>query len=131
MSLRFAVTILSLTIANSVLGQDPTVPSVEILQKLNSGNAVSPNASPAAPIPAFQLRAIVMFDSNRGAALVESSGRRYRIQLDRTRLPGELNGSKTDKPLIRIQANGTTYVVEDFSASSLSLFDGARRILVQ
>ncbi len=112
------------------LGQDPTVPSQSILDKLKKENSTATNEVTKA-FPKMKLKAIVMIDRDHGVATIEVDGQRFRIRLDRS-LPNNLKSlTRTENVVEAVQIGGVQYTVEDFSARTIVLTDGIRRFLVQ
>lgn len=115
---------------NFVLGQDPTVPSPAIAERMSQQVALQPRAE-FKPIPVVKLRAMVMGDRDHGTAIVEADGQRLQIRLDRTILKTTDPNSGGGSPLNRIQIQGVEYSVEDFSNRTIILTDSLRRVIVQ
>ena len=122
----------AMLIASKTAGaQDPTIPSPQILERLQS-NTVLPQASlprqnpieqPAVPV--IKLKAIVMRDENTGTALLEINGRKVRLPLVRNS-PEQVAAPE----LAGIEIQGTLYSVEDFSSRSILLSGSGRKLLV-
>lgn len=134
MSSHSSLTILCLAISvlgSTTLAQDPTVPSSQILERLNSrtptqlpGRTPEP-ATELVDLPTIKLKAIVMNDRDSGTALVEINGRRLRLSLKRNS-PEQINAPE----LSGIEISGTVYRVEDFTSRSILLNGQGRRLLV-
>jgi len=138
----------------SAFAQDPTVPSPQILERLQQPSepivmqrAMLPLSEKAEPLPIVKLKAIVMRDPDNGIALVEMNGRRTRLRLSRestSRTEADSVAQVTkevqeqaaateqkDDPLAGITIQGTTYFVESFSPRSILLNSRGQKLLIQ
>jgi hypothetical protein len=116
------------------MGQDPTVPSQAILEKLKKENSSVTNEV-ARSSPKMKLKAIVMIDRDHGVATIEADGQRFRVRLERSS-ESELKSRTVAAPnatrvVEAVQIGGVQYTVEDFSTRTIVLTDGVRRVLVQ
>ena len=121
--MRFMICAFIAVICNATFAQDPTVPSAQILERLG-GEQASAVALPAtqerqAP-PVLKLKAIVMTDSDHGAALIEVEGRRIRLRL-----------SRPEAGLDTAVIQGSTYRVQNFSARSVTLESNGQLLIGQ
>ncbi|MFO0942150.1 MAG: hypothetical protein U0930_15540 [Pirellulales bacterium] len=125
--MKYLFFILVSAVGCAAWAQDPTTPSKAILDRIKSEpTATNVISEPKAPIK-LVLKAIVMQDANRGAALIEAEGRNYRLQLDRSQQ--DLQHTNEQSP--GIQLGGNFYRLQDFTSRSVTLFDGMRSIQVQ
>lgn len=131
----------------SVSRGDPTMPSASIRERLQAQAPAAPIAetpttqTPAAkPLPAlpeFDLKAIVLADADRGTALLQCNERTIvvplaRLQTNRSSTAPKSTGAHTQPERLRgFTVQGQTFVVEDFSRSTLLLRTGERTLLVQ
>ncbi len=102
-------------------GQDPTVPSKEILQRMTRAT-VEPKAV-VSEAPVVKLKAMVLSDANRGTGIIEANGRRYTVKLERADQSVQVGSG--------IEIAGRRYLVEDFSARSILLNCDGIQLLVQ
>jgi len=117
-------------VAGSAHGQDPTVPSQAILDRV-TGDSAEVVVGQLKPLPAIELRAMVMRNPHQGSAIIESDGQRRRLNLDRTMLQAVQQPSDSARLTKAVQLNGVEYTIENFSSRTIILSDGLRRILVQ
>lgn len=122
-----------LSVVGLAHGQDPTVPSQAILDRLPSNTAVAARVE-SRPLPVVQLRALVMRNTDRGTAMIEVDGQLRFLRLDRAMLPATRPGSETKLEsnglASSVQLSGAVYTVEDFTERTIVLSDGLHRILV-
>ena len=134
--------ILAVTLCHVTLAQDPTVPSAQILERLQREQPAPTTpiaALPTSPLvqerllpPVLKLKAMVMTDSDHGTALIEVDGRRVRLRLARPsseQLAVPESSVAIDLEGVVIQ--GSTYHVQSFSAGSILLTDRSQTLLVQ
>ncbi len=95
--------------SESAYAQDPTVPSPQILERLQQPSepvavpqALAPMTEKEEPLPIVKLKAMVMRDPDNGIALVEMNGRRTRLRLSRV-------------PTNRTESNGVLQNAEKIS----------------
>lgn len=112
------------------MGQDPTVPSQAIVEKLNKGTSPTTNEV-TKTAPKMKLKAIVLIDRDHGVATIEADGQRFRLRLDRNLTSDMKSATKAESAVEAVQIGGVQYIVEDFSARTIVLSDGMRRVLVQ
>lgn len=137
--MRTLLGLLALTFSNVTFAQDPTVPSAQILERLQqdrSSTIVAPPDSPPTqgklPQPSLKLRAVVMSDSDHGAALIEVDGRRLRLRLSREAAEQFVaSGSSRLSDVDGVVIQDSTYHVLSFSSHSIVLSNGSQRFLVQ
>lgn len=118
-------------------GQDPTMPSPAILQRLNSNSSVSATDETRQTVK-LSLKAIVFSDRDHATCLIEVDGRLVRISLDRTEVALQIESMRRRdaEPTARssnigVQVGGSFYCVEEFNSNFITLFDGSHRIQVQ
>ena len=125
------LSIVILGIATSAcLGQDPTVPSQAIVEKLRKETSATADQV-AKTAPKMKLKAIVLIDRDHGVATIEADGQRIRVRLDRSLASDLKSATKPESFVEAVQIGGVQYTVEDFSARTIVLTDGMRRVLVQ
>lgn len=112
------------------LGQDPTVPSQAIIDKLKKETSSTADQATTTALK-MKLKAIVMIDRDHGVATIEADGQRFRIRLDRSLSSNLKTATKPESVVEAVQIGGVQYTVEDFSARTIVLTDGMRRLLVQ
>lgn len=136
--MRTLICFLTLTLCNLTLGQDPTVPSSQILERLQQHPATvgpstsSPPDQARSVPPSLKLKAVVMADSEHGIALIEVDGRRVRLRLSpATTERGAAPKSATPPDGDGVVIQGSTYYVQSFSARSILLSNYSDTLLVQ
>ncbi len=98
--------------------EDPTVPSEELLKRLQLAGpppqqAITTDAEPIA-MPVLKLKALVLSPDSNGSALIEASGRSYFVRLQKR--------SAKEKPKLEGFSTGEVdFTVEDYSASAVLL----------
>lgn len=113
---------------SSALGQDPTVPSPKLIERL--GSQTSGNSSPLPKLPSLLLAALVMSSPNCGFAVIQCEDEYFDLQLDRS--PVSVDGGSENRPSpVALIIQGIQYYVEDFRPWSITLSDGQRRLIVQ
>ncbi len=112
------------------LGQDPTVPSQAIVEKLRKETSATADQI-TKTAPKMKLKAIVLIDRDHGVATIEADGQRIRVRLDRSLASDLKLATKPEKLVEAVQIGGVQFTVEDFSARTIVLTDGMRRVLVQ
>ncbi len=122
--------IVMIGLTSLAMGQDPTVPSQAILDKLKKESSLATNEVTKVS-PKMKLKAIVMIDRDHGVATIEADGQRLRVRLDRGLSSNAKSLTKTESVAEAVQIGGVQYTVEDFSSRTIVLTDGMRRVLVQ
>ena len=129
MSRILSIVILGIS-TSACLGQDPTVPSQAIVEKLRKETSATADQI-TKTAPKMKLKAIVLIDRDHGVATIEADGQRIRVRLDRSLASDLKLATKPEKLVEAVQIGGVQFTVEDFSARTIVLTDGMRRVLVQ
>jgi hypothetical protein len=134
--MRILICFLAVILCDCVFAQDPTVPSAQILERLQAGQTTPavtlhtsrPTAEERLP-PVLKLKAMVMTDSDHGTALIEVDGRRVRVRLSRSTTDKSEASSEIGIDGLVIQ--GSTYHVQSFSVRSILLTNHSQALSVQ
>lgn len=127
--MRTCMSLFFVSIGSLVLGQDPTLPSPKMIERLGIGASASSVPLPKAPT--LQLAALVMSSSDRGFAIIQCEDQQYDLQLDRSRLSVTSGASRKTDQAAALVIQGIEYHVEDFRSGEITLSDGQRRLIVQ
>jgi hypothetical protein len=126
--MRVYVTFFLFSMVSAAIGQDPTVPSPKLIQRLGSGT--SGNSVPLPKPPSLQLVALVMSSPGRGFAVIQCEEQHFDLQLDRSQVSVDSGLENRPAPVALI-IQGIQYHVEDFRSGTITLSDGQRRLIVQ
>ncbi|HAC91396.1 MAG TPA: hypothetical protein DCF63_12320 [Planctomycetaceae bacterium] len=126
--MRIYLSFFFFSMLSAALGQDPTVPSPKLIERL--GIQTSGNSSPLPKLPSLQIAALVMSSPNRGFAVIQCEEKYFDLQLDRSQVSVDC-GSKNIPAPVALIIQGTEYYVEDFRSGSITLSDGQRELVVQ
>ncbi len=122
------VVVVALSLICDARGQDPTVPSPKIIERLRESTTTpaatrqaSAEVKPQPSKISIRLKAIVLADPDHGSAILEVEGRRLSLQLDRLHL----------NQTTRIKLDEEELWVEDFSTHMIQLRSQDRTIIVR